>query len=97
MEAAVMEAKWKQQLCAELVLEVVEVDVMESRMRLCKELILETVVTYSWEVLEVNRLMRETKEDGVDRLVRLEDALRMERERIGNAQQQCWKRTGVWH
>ena len=53
---------------------------MESRMKLCKELVLETVVTDSWEVLEVNRLMRETNEGGVERLVRLEDALRMERE-----------------
>ena len=75
-----MEAEWNQQLCAELMLEVVEVAVLESRMKICKELILETVISDSWEVLEVNRLMRETKEGGVDRLVRLEDALRMERE-----------------
>ena len=75
-----MEAEWNQQLCAELMLEVVEVAVLESRMKICKELIMETVISDSWEVLEVNRLMRETKEGGVDRLVRLEDALRMERE-----------------
>ena len=53
---------------------------MESRMKLCKELVLETVVTDGWEYLEVNRLMRETKEGGVERLVMLEDALSMERE-----------------
>ena len=40
---------------------------MESRWKRCKELILETVVTDSWECLEVNRLMRETKEGGVER------------------------------
>ena len=51
-----------------------------SRLKLCKELILETVIRDSWECLEVNRLVRETKEGGVESMMILEDALRMDRE-----------------
>ena len=80
METAMVEAEWKQQMCAELVLEGVGIAVMESRMKSCKELLMETVVRDCWEVLELNRLLREAKEGGVERLNRMEEALKMERE-----------------
>ena len=79
METAVVEAEWRQQLCTELVLDMVEGAVMKSRMKLCKEMFLETVIADSWELLEVRRLLRETKEGGVERLEMLENALRTER------------------
>jgi hypothetical protein len=66
MEAAMLEAEWRQQSCKELVVEMMEAAVMESRMKLCKELVLETVVTDSWECLEVNRPLRE---GGVERQI----------------------------
>ena len=80
MEEAILEAEWRQHSCTELVMEMVEAAVMESRLKLCKELILETVISDSWECLEVNRLVRETKEGGVERMIKMEDALRMDRE-----------------
>ena len=63
-----------------LVMEMMEAAMLESRMKLCREVVLEVIVTYSWECLEVNRLLRETKEGGLERQIRIEDALRLERE-----------------
>ena len=53
---------------------------MDSRLKMCKQLMLETVISNSWESLEVRRIVRETKEGGVDRMERIESELRMERE-----------------
>ena len=53
METTVVEAEWRQQSCIELVLDVVEGAVMESRMKVCKQMVLETVIADSWESLEV--------------------------------------------
>ena len=80
MEAAILEAEWRQQSCTELVMEMMEAAMLESRMKLCREVVLEAIVTDSWECLEVNRLLRETKEGGLERQIRIEDALRLERE-----------------
>ena len=44
IEEAVMESDWRQQVCLDMVLEVVEGTMLESRMRLCKQLLIETVV-----------------------------------------------------
>ena len=49
-------------------------------MKMCKQLMLETVISNSWESLEVRRIVRETKEGGVDRMEMIESELRMERE-----------------
>jgi hypothetical protein len=80
MEAAILEAEWRQQSCTELMMEIMEAAMLESRMKLCREVVLEAIVTGSWECLEVNRLLRETKGDGLERQIRIEDALRFERE-----------------
>ena len=53
---------------------------MESRLKMCKQLMLETLIINSWESLEVSRIVRETKEGGVDGMEMIEFELRMERE-----------------
>ena len=77
---AMMESEWRQQACMEVVIDVMEGAVMESRLKMCKQLMLETVISNSWESLEVRRIVRETKEGGVDRMEMIESELRMERE-----------------
>ena len=64
----------------ELVMDLMEGAVMESRKKMCKQMLLETVIINSWESLEVRRIMRETKEGGLDSMERIESELRMERE-----------------
>jgi hypothetical protein len=80
METAVLEADWRQQACMDLVMDMLEGAVKESRQRMCKQIIVESVVCSSWQSLEVRRLVRETKEGGLDRMEQVESELRMERE-----------------
>ena len=80
LETAALESEWRQQTCMEVLMDVMEGAVMESRLKMCKQLMLETVIGSSWESLEVRRILRETKEGGVDRMERIESELRMKRE-----------------
>ena len=61
-------------------MDVMEGAMMESRQTMCKQMLLETVVCSSWQSLEVRRIVRETKEGGLDRMEQVESELRMERE-----------------
>ena len=63
-------------LSMELVMDLMEGAVMESRLKMCKQLMLETLIINSWESLEVSRIVRETKEGGVDRMEMIESELR---------------------
>ena len=78
VETSIVEAEWRQQACMELVMDVMEGAVKESRQRMCKQIIVESVVCSSWQSLEVRRLVRETKEGGLDRMEQVESKLRME-------------------
>ena len=42
IEEAVMESRWKQQICRDIVVDMMEDKVLESRMRLCRQLVEET-------------------------------------------------------
>ena len=61
METAVLDAECRQQVCMDLVMDMLEGAVKESRQRMCKQIILEAVVCSSWQSLEVRRIVRETK------------------------------------
>ena len=48
METAVLEAEWRQQACMDLVMDMLEGAVKESRQRICQQIIVESVVCSSW-------------------------------------------------
>ena len=58
VETSIVEAEWRQQACMELVMDVMEGAVKESRQRMCKQIIVESVVCSSWQSLEVRRLRK---------------------------------------
>ena len=51
VETSIVEAEWRQQACMELVMDVMEGAVKESRQRMCKQIIMESVVCSSWQSL----------------------------------------------
>ena len=66
VETSIVDAEWRQQACMELLMDVMEGVVKESRQRMCKQIIMESVFCSSWQSLEVRRLVRETTEGGLD-------------------------------